>query len=297
VKNLRHRILKEVDLFRSRGVEIDSIRTVALVLGPYRNLTTLTASILFLHPHCQVLNHAGQRVFWDPRLDFFADYSEERFQHFLRYAVHISQGGERGNYGGSITLSHAFQDRERMQHVFDSSALPLIKDRIDCLFWKESQRVANHIREVRTDFDVLLSNDQRLRFLLPIRNPLDCAVSNSGKGYADLIPGVDRCSSVEKVLEAILDEFVWFRTLEKRFPGRFFHYYAYQADTETLAALANFLDLEVSDDWLERCMKVFDVKSKYEHSVDRISRYRQMVSDRFPADPEFADGLLTFLNL
>ena len=48
------------------------LRTVGLILGPYRNLTTLTASVLSLHPECQALNHAGPRLL-KGRLDFIQD--------------------------------------------------------------------------------------------------------------------------------------------------------------------------------------------------------------------------------
>ncbi|MHB8529324.1 MAG: hypothetical protein ACYC8V_07420, partial [Caulobacteraceae bacterium] len=41
---------------------VDGVRRTAVILGPYRNLTTLTASVLALHPQCQVLNHASDRI-------------------------------------------------------------------------------------------------------------------------------------------------------------------------------------------------------------------------------------------
>ena len=68
------RLSKSRDLAAARNVSIDDVRTVCLFLGPYRNLTTLTASILFLHPNCQVLNHAANRIFHDRRTDFFDGY-------------------------------------------------------------------------------------------------------------------------------------------------------------------------------------------------------------------------------
>ena len=58
-----------------RDVHVDpsQLRSVCLALGPYRNLTTLTAGILSLHPQCQVLNHAGVRLLPDPERNFLAD--------------------------------------------------------------------------------------------------------------------------------------------------------------------------------------------------------------------------------
>jgi len=52
-----------IDIFSSRNMDINNIESVCITLGPYRNLTTLTASVLFLHPNCKVLNYAARRVY------------------------------------------------------------------------------------------------------------------------------------------------------------------------------------------------------------------------------------------
>jgi hypothetical protein len=58
---------KERGLWRCSDISTEQVKTVCLALGPYRNLTT---SLLFLHPTCQVLNHGGQRILGDRRLDW-----------------------------------------------------------------------------------------------------------------------------------------------------------------------------------------------------------------------------------
>ncbi len=118
---------KENDLLMSRDIDIESIRTICLALGPYRNLTTMTASILFLHPNCQVLNHAAQRIFGDDRIDFIENFNSETFDHFVRYAIYISQHGQQGQYGGSITHSHAFDGQHEVKGIFEKSELPLLR--------------------------------------------------------------------------------------------------------------------------------------------------------------------------
>ena len=55
---------------------INRVRRTAVLLGPYRNLTTLTASVLALHPQCQVLNHAGGRLLRRGALDFISSPDE-----------------------------------------------------------------------------------------------------------------------------------------------------------------------------------------------------------------------------
>lgn len=82
-------------------------RVVGAFLGPYRNLTTLTASVLALHPHVQVLNHAGRRLLKQPELDFITEPST--WNRFCEVALAESRGGTAGLHGGSITHSHAFE--------------------------------------------------------------------------------------------------------------------------------------------------------------------------------------------
>src|SRR5689334_13648080 len=80
-----------IDLILSSFIDISECKSVCLALGPYRNLTTLTAATLFLHPNCQVLNHGGMRIFGNLQVDFLSNnYSEERFNRFVQYAIRIS---------------------------------------------------------------------------------------------------------------------------------------------------------------------------------------------------------------
>ncbi|MEM7479491.1 MAG: hypothetical protein AAF483_31280, partial [Planctomycetota bacterium] len=79
--------MQDGDLVESLTRDIGECQSVCLALGPYRNLTTLTAATLFLHPNCQVLNHAGSRIYGNTEVDFLADYSRERFDRFIQFAI------------------------------------------------------------------------------------------------------------------------------------------------------------------------------------------------------------------
>lgn len=282
-------------MLAARRIDIDTVRTVCLALGPYRNLTTLTGSLLFLHPNCQVLNHAGPRIFGDPRIDFLAEYDRERFHNFVRYAVQIAKKGRRGRYGGSITHSHAFAQKHKTGTVLRSAAGKRVKRDIRCLFWKESLRTANHIREHGTDLDEILSRNKRLRFLLPIRHPLDCAVSNLKTGHVDLFPNLDRRANLPAVVDGILDEFAWFFDLEQRWPDRFFHFFEHGFDRAMLADLADFLQLPRDGGWMDRAVEAFEIKSGYEHDRKLVEHFRTGVARRFGDRPEIAEPLVAFV--
>lgn len=287
-------IIKEIDLFRSRGVDTRDVKTVCLFLGPYRNLTTLTASVLFLHPECQVLNHAGSRILGDDRLDFIQNYSQASFWNFVRYAIQISDSGKRGNYGGSITLSHAFSEEHKMGRVFRDTGLGLRKEHISALVWKESQKVSNHLRDNDFDFDTVFQANDALKFILPIRNPLDCTESNLKTGHVRILENQDRSSDPLSVMNAILDEIAWFAELEKQHPDRFFHYFSHLLDGSVLKAMAEFLTLELDEEWLRRSLEVSRIKSHYEHTSRMIEEYRSAVNKRFMDLPSFRKGLQAF---
>ena len=43
--------------------KVDKIDKVCLILGPYRNLTTLIVGVMALHPNIQVMNHGMKTLF------------------------------------------------------------------------------------------------------------------------------------------------------------------------------------------------------------------------------------------
>jgi hypothetical protein len=281
-------------LHQARGIDISGVRSVGLFLGPYRNLTTLTAAVLFLHPHCQVLNHAGRRIFQRHRLDFLARYDEATFDHFVRYAIHQSAGGQRGAAGGSITHSHAFTGEYKVRDIFESSGNDLVKSDIRSLVWKESLATANHIRSSRADLDAIFETETRLRFLVPVRHPIDAAISNVTKHFAGRFEGLTNEASVEQVIDAILDEYLWVQTLRVRHPERFFVFFEHSTGRDTLAALARFLELEPLDSWLDPATEAFEVKARYDHPQELVERLQAGVESRFADHPDFADGLRAF---
>ena len=290
------KLIDYIDLTASLSIDVKDCKSVCLVLGPYRNLTTLTAATLFLHPNCQVLNHGGGRIFKRRQLDFLSDYSEEKFNRFIQYAIRISTKGKRGSYGGSIIFSHAFDDNHGMKEVFLSTEYGLLKKEIKCLFWKESLRSSNLIRKKNVDLGTIFEKDKRLRFILPIRNPLDCAISNIKTSHVNIFEGLNTKSTKIEVLQAILDEILWFAELQKLYPDRFFCYFEHEISRNMLVSLATFLQLEPLESWLNDAVSVMKTKSSYEHDNNSIAFYRQYVNDKFIRFPVLSAGLLFFID-
>ncbi len=250
--------------------------------------------MLFLHPQCQVLNHAGSRIFGG-KSDLFEEYSPRRVDEFIRHAVLLSAGGARGGYGGSITLSHAFDGHHRVRALFERAGLPLVKKDIRALFWKESHRIANRIHDQSTDLDLFFSADFRPRFLMPIRNPLDCAISNIKTGHVRFFKGLRDPKDVGEVCEAVLDEIQRVLQLAEQFPGRIMHFFEHSIDDQLLVYLEDFLELDHCPDWLVLAREAMTPISRYVHPPALKEHYRAAVLSRFEEKPGTAERLLQFI--
>jgi len=292
----RVRATDVVDLALASRTSTDSVRTVCLALGPYRNLTTLIASVLFLHPHAQVLNHAGKRIYKNPLVDFVSSYSDRRFDNFLRFALRISATGYRGQLGGSITASHAFDAQHPMRSVFERSGLGLDGREVHSLFWKESLRTSNLLRRHNVDLGAVFARNKRLRFLQPIRNPIDCAISNVKTDHAAIFDGLAANPTVEDVLRAVMRELAWYAELREANPERFFHFYEYEEPREMLTRLAGFLQLDADPTWLDNAVEAMKLKPGYDHDPALVAVLREEVAARFGRWPDLAAGLLRFVD-
>ena len=291
--HLYQKVIDKFEVSKSSSVEIKNCRAVCLVLGPYRNLTTLTASVMFLHPNCQVLNHGGRRIFTRDDMNFIVHYTPEIFEKFLKFAIQISAGGRKGDTGGSILKSHAF-DQSHFSIINLAKSVKPLKDDIHCLFWKESLKTSNLIHEQQIDLKALLMQEPRLRFMLPIRNPIDCALSNLRTGHAKRFRGIDHTSSLEDVLEKVLDEIQLYGEMRQQIPGRFFHFFEHSISEEMLAELIHFLDLPANEDWIYHALRAMDIQSHYNHSPEIIDFYHRRVKERFAHLPVLRAGLLAF---
>jgi hypothetical protein len=260
---------------------------VGLILGPYRNLTTLTASVLSLHPECQVLNHAGGRLVRGRR-DFIGNFDPKRLDRFCEAALEASTSGKRGDYGGSIQFSHAF-DRDEIRQLYQERyGNQLIKDDVKVLVWKESGDVTERIRAHPDRILQLVDNEPRLRYLMPVRHPLDCAKSNVKTGHAKRISGADP-NDVASVLDRIVEVIGWFGALMERYPDRFFMFFQNDDPMSIADGLVRTLELSEDAQWRQALMTAFDIRGeKYEWPPELLDAFDQSVGRHLAEQPDVA---------
>jgi hypothetical protein len=255
----------------------------------------LTAALLSLHPKCQVLNHSGFRILEENQLNFFADPSAGCFRRFLQYVVTESQGGAGGDHGGSITFSHAFRS-ELMRKTYSCRYGEQLEKRdAECYVWKESLTVTNYLRSNDIDLDALLARNPYVRFLLPIRHPIDCAISNAKTGHAKRFQQIEN-PDPQNVLHAVLREIDWFRKKSQQHPERFFSFCQYELDAKLLDRFARFLNIDPEDRWIADALKCYELKGAYAHTPELRSLFRSMVMDYFADDIDFQQRMLKFVS-
>ena len=144
----------------------------------------------------------------------------------------------------------------------------------------------------------LVSKDNHLRLLYPIRNPLDCAVSNTISTHVRLLPGLNINSTKESALEAILNEFLWFLEIEKEMPEKCLHFYAFEVDKAKFEQIANFLDIDSNEEWTESAIRLWKIdQSKYEHNEGFKELYKKLVIKKFASFPDEQIPLLKFIEM
>lgn len=269
---------------------VEKIDTVAVVLGPYRNLTTLTASTLALHPQVQVLNHAAERLWKLPQADFLAWPDADHLQAFVEQALIASTGGKRGQHGGSILMSHAFDD-EGLQGLYARRYGDLrLKPDARVLVWKDSMLVQRRLMERDAAIFEVLDALPQVRFLLPVRHPLDCAISNIKNQHVRAI--LDRMETdLPTVVAAVLDVLAWALDKADARPERFFVFTEGQPPQALVPALGDFLNLEADERWLEDGQAAFAVRPKTRDAAQLVM-FEALAREKLARWPAILDRLL-----
>lgn len=282
---------------REREVyDVEHIEKVCLILGPYRNLTTLIVGVMALHPNIQVMNH-GMKTLFDKKFDanFLADYSPNIFENFKQAAMARSTVMVKGILGGSILASHAYEPKYSLYKEYKSRyGNLLMKTNPTCLVWKESLRSLNIIRLLpKPKLDKLMYNPQ-LCFIMPIRNPLDTAISHltSFDEHISLY-GINpadatRISILDAILKSISDVF----KLQSEY-GKDKVMIIFASDLTNLgdnilksaSEMERFLGIKSDKIWEESAQRNLVItKSKYNHDWSIIDFYLIQIKKLFGYD-------------
>ncbi|MBP7001303.1 hypothetical protein [Amaricoccus sp.] len=272
----------------------DRITTAVLPLGPYRNLTTMTAALFALHPQAVVLNHAADRVFAS-RHDPFDAPGPERWRAFKAVALRLLRHGRKSSYGGNVLLSHAFRGRPIEAAYRARFGDVLAKPEATTLFWKDSMRFQNRFEAGRPSVEAFLAAVPETVFLFPVRNPMDCARSNLATGHVrHLLPEDQR--TFDATLRRVLESLRWFRARERADPERFWSFTEAELGGDFFARFAAFARLPADPAWLADAPGAVEIAPRSEHKPGRPELYARLVAELFADDPAMRARLERFLD-
>ena len=277
---------------RNRGNPAQGIPNVCIMCGPYRNLTTLTAATLDLHPQLRVLNHAGKRVFPRDSIDFIGNPDEARLFSFVQWALWASTWGGKGPLGGGIVSSHALDASHKNMRDLAMRHSESPGEDVEALVWKEPLRCMNHMADNEVSFAELLALHTGVRFLMPVRNVLDCSNSHLSHKHISLLRGLDKSINSEllDVARAILVEIRNVRRAQLDHPERVFIFHEFEIE-KFIDEIEVFLGVRVSESWRDSARSAMVVKLKYGYEASTVRGFIELVNEIFEDDPQFAEEL------
>jgi hypothetical protein len=281
-------VQKYLTAISRREVWMAAFETAAFLVGPYRNLTTLSAAVLSLHPEVQVLNHAGERMMSQPEIDFAGDPRPEVLEAFLQVALAESAGGQQGQHGGSILLSHAFASPIVREAYLARYGQVAVKADARCLIWKESYRLQSRWMGREQQLEDLFSQCSKVRLLAPFRRPLDVAVSSMKTKHSEMLTR-KREPSFAETLDAVLDAFAWVLRQRDRWPDRVFFYTQWEVDEALFARMARFLGLSEDERWIEDALRCFAVRPPMTATDEQRDLFRERTAAKLSGWPELAE--------
>ncbi len=186
-------------------------------------------------------------------------------------ALRLSAGGQRGLKGGSVTLSHAYANNPGFVKAYRSRfGSTLLKTDIRSLVWKESMLIALTLRKQNVKVLELANQCPMLRFIYPVRNPIDCAISNLNQGgMAELICQLrGEMVTLENVIKNIIEYIAWFAEMASKKPDQF--QFVLQNSLQGLTALPmqDFLQVDHDKRWQAESQALLSVKPSYSVNND-----------------------------
>ena len=272
---------------------------VCLVVGNNRSFSTLTASLLSLHPQCATLNHGWPRVMGNPEWNFFE--CPENLDKFVAFALDQQGSGRKGSWGGSILHSHAMQRAPIREAYLARHESSIDRDTLRCLVWKDAQKIADYFVQ---NPGRLAGLPDRVCFVAPMRNPLDIACSllerkaaREARKAGEAPSGPAECDfdSFCGTLRRVLSRLLWVADTAASLPDRCRILWPEDYNGASFASLAQWLGLTRDEPWLSDVARlgILDASPR-RFTKEQVAFYLQELHQCFSRHPEMQLRLAGF---
>jgi hypothetical protein len=201
----------------------------------------------------------------------------------------MSQTKDKGSFGGSITITHAFRDYKTLSNSYRKRfGRAMIKRDVQSLIWKEAHRTDDYIAENKTDLGKLIEKNGKFRFILPIRNPLHVAYSFYNREpfrknfYKEQIEN----PNLKVILDDLLSRFARTVRLQQEHPDKVMVFFEQEISQDLFVRMAKFLLIAPDKRWIADALKCFVVTPPtYQPDAEIIDYYTQRVEQLFSRWP------------
>lgn len=263
---------------------MSAVKTVGVFIGASRSLTTLSSAMMAFHPEVTVLNHSFARIFADPGRNFMLSPSQATLDAFVGEAQGYARGGQRGEHGGHILHSHAFDDEVLRSAYLDRYGWEA-KPRATCLLWKDATRLTGFVIRNKISLDMVAGALPPLRFVSMVRNPVDIVVSSIKNGFSAALVGVERKDNFLDVFQQMMRRFASFSLLAKANPRQFrFVFQDEMAEEAKLTDLCQFLDISADTVWLGDLGRLIELRPSYPIDEARKAQLKAIAIKMIPDD-------------
>jgi hypothetical protein len=136
----------------------------------------------------------------------------------------------------------------------------------------------------------LLDYAPKLRFILPIRNPLDCTISNLRTSHME--GSEDIAEDRTRLLDRILEMISWAAALEVRHPDRFLTFFQDDTPEKVAGGLIRLLSLRDDPQWRDSVAAAFKIHpNPYVHGPEMYETFESGVESYFRSMPGVASRL------
>ena len=153
-------------------------------------------------------------------------------------------------------------------------------------------RITNKLRDYETGLESIISAGLdcgvNVKFLLPIRNPIDCVRSNIKTGH---YRHLTKETSSEAIFSAVVNELRFFHEISEKFPSSTLLIREQEFGKHLLCHLADRLVISRDETWLEQASKLFVIRARSQTSED-VEIYQTVVRRICSDRPDIREKLL-----
>jgi len=155
-------------------------------------------------------------------------------------------------------------------------------------------RLTNRLKVLKNTDRSFLDPKENPIFLLPIGDPIRCALQTLDTGFGFFLTG-NHSNSFEEILTGVLDLYEALFQKEKNKKLNFFPLWEHELSVTRLSALCEFVGIAFSQEWAEQVLSIHE-EENIPATDQHINCYRDLLNNRFSGLADVKAQFETYLE-